>query len=78
MKYAKIIGNVMLMVIFTCPDIIYVVSISSRYTYNPSSKHQNALRRIKKVCKVTFLSLCCIYAVTHVQVQQKPLVHTLD
>ena len=66
------------MLMVTIPDITYVVSISSRYTYNPSSKNQKALCRIKKVCKDTFFRLCCIYAVTNVQVQLTPLVHTLD
>jgi len=35
-EYAKIIGSVMFLMNFTCPDIAYAVSRLSRYTYNPS------------------------------------------
>ena len=38
-KYAKIIGSVMFLMNYTRLDIDYVVSISSRYTCNPSSEH---------------------------------------
>ena len=35
-KYAQIIGSLMFLTNWTCPDIAYVSGRLSRYTHNPS------------------------------------------
>ena len=52
-KYAKIIGSVMFLMNYTRLDIDYVVSISSRYTCNPSSEHWNALHQFLRFLRGT-------------------------
>ena len=52
-EYAKIIGSVMFLMNCTCPDIAYVVSRLSRYTYNHAHEHWNALTRLLRYLKGT-------------------------
>ena len=37
-EYAKIIGSMMFLMNYTCPDIAYAVSRLSRYTHNPAKE----------------------------------------
>jgi len=52
-EYAKIIGSVMFLMNFTRPDITYAVCRLSRYTYNPSQEHWNALLRLLEYLRGT-------------------------
>ncbi|KAK4581857.1 hypothetical protein RGQ29_025142 [Quercus rubra] len=46
--YASTVGSLMYAMIYTRPDICYVVSIVSRYQSNPGSKHWIAVKHILK------------------------------
>ena len=52
-EYAKIIGSVMFLMNFAHPDITYAISRLSRYTYNLSQEHCNALLCLLKYLKGT-------------------------
>jgi hypothetical protein len=60
-KYAHIIGSLMFLTNCTCPDIAYAVGRLSRYTYNPSVEHWDAISRLLRYLKGTInygLSYC--------------------
>jgi hypothetical protein len=60
-RYSQIIGSLMFLTNCTRPNIAYVVGRLSRYTYNPSIEHWNAISRLLRYLKGTInfgLSYC--------------------
>ncbi|KAM1094180.1 hypothetical protein ACFX2B_009092 [Malus domestica] len=51
--YASAIGSLMYAMICTRPDIVYAVSITSRYQSNPGSEHWVAVKMVLKYLRRT-------------------------
>ena len=52
-EYAQIIGNLMHLMNYTCPDIAYTMGRLSRYTHYPNKDHWTTLYRVLKYLKET-------------------------
>ena len=53
LKYALIIGCLMYLMNYTCPDITYVVNKLSRYTSNSGVEHWKAIIRVLRYLRFT-------------------------
>ncbi|KAK8508994.1 hypothetical protein V6N12_016838 [Hibiscus sabdariffa] len=51
--YASVIGSIMYAMICTCPDLSYVLSMTSRYQANPGEGHWVAVKNILKYLRRT-------------------------
>ena len=51
--YQQIIGSIMYTVIGTRPDLAYTITLSSRYSSNPSPEHLGAVKRVLRYLKCT-------------------------
>jgi len=52
-QYAQIIGSLLHLMNFSCPDIAYAVGRLSIYTHNPNQDHWEALARVTKYLRGT-------------------------
>ena len=51
--YVSTIGSLMYAMLYTRPDIVLIVSITSRYQSNPSEEHWIAMKNILKYLRRT-------------------------
>ena len=52
-KYAQIIGSLMFLINWTCPDIAYAVGRLIRYIHNPSMEHWDEISRLLRYLEGT-------------------------
>ena len=57
--YANAVGSLMYAMMYTCPDICYVVGLISRYQSNLRQKHWMAVKRILRYLKGTSDYMLC-------------------
>lgn len=65
--YASVVVSLMYAMLYTRPDIAYIVGVVSRYISNPSKHNWEAVKWILKYLKMVSITLCFRGAKTKLQ-----------